>query len=71
MFQNISADRLETLLDQGRAFTLADVREPEEYREGHLAGAVNLPVQQILKITEQSVFLKIQKNFWVFPGSSR
>ena len=33
MFQNISADRLETLLDQGRAFTLADVREPEEYRE--------------------------------------
>ena len=28
MFQNISADRLETLLDQGRAFTLADVREP-------------------------------------------
>ncbi len=26
MFQNISADRLETLLDQGRAFTLADVR---------------------------------------------
>ena len=49
MFQNISADRLETLLDQGRAFTLADVREPEEYREGHLAGAVNLPVQQIFK----------------------
>lgn len=30
MFQNISADRLETLLDQGRAFTLADVREPED-----------------------------------------
>ena len=30
-------------------FYLADVREPEEYREGHLAGAVNLPVQQILK----------------------
>ena len=29
MFQNISADRLETLLDQGRDFTLADVREPE------------------------------------------
>ena len=23
MFQNISADRLETLLDQGRAFTLS------------------------------------------------
>ena len=63
MFQNISADRLETLLDQGRAFTLADVREPEEYREGHLAGAVNLPVQQILKITEQSGFFEDPEKF--------
>ena len=63
MFQNISADRLEALLDQGRAFTLADVREPEEYREGHLAGAVNLPVQQILKITEQSGFFEDPEKF--------
>ena len=63
MFQNISADRLETLLDQGRAFTLADVREPEEYREGHLAGAVNLPVQQILKITDQSGFFEDPEKF--------
>ena len=63
MFQNISADRLETLLDQGRDFTLADVREPEEYREGHLAGAVNLPVQQILKITEQSGFFEDPEKF--------
>ena len=39
MFQNISADRLETLLDQGRAFTLADVREPEEYRGGTSGGS--------------------------------
>ena len=68
MFQNISADRLETLLDQGRAFTLADVREPEEYREGHLAGAVNLPVQQILKITEQSGFFEDPE---LFLGISR
>ena len=65
MFQNISADRLETLLDQGRAFTLADVREPEEYREGHLAGAVNLPVQQILKITEQSGFFEDPEKFFL------
>ena len=63
MFQNISADRLETLLDQGGDFTLADVREPEEYREGHLAGAVNLPVQQILKITEQSGFFEDPEKF--------
>ena len=68
MFQNISADRLETLLDQGRAFTLADVREPEEYREGHLAGAVNLPVQQILKITEQSGSRKISGYFQEAAG---
>ena len=63
MFQNISADRLEALLDQGGDFTLADVREPEEYREGHLAGAVNLPVQQIVKMTERSGFSKNPEKF--------
>lgn len=69
MFQNISADRLETLLDQGGDFTLADVREPEEYRAGHLAGAVNLPVQQIIKMTEQSGFSKNPEKFLGIPGS--
>lgn len=63
MFQNISADRLEALLDQGGDFTLADVREPEEYRGGHLAGAVNLPVQQIVKMTERSGFSKNPEKF--------
>lgn len=53
MFQNISVARLEQLLDGGGDFTLADVREPEEYREGHLEGAVNLPVERLIKMAER------------------
>lgn len=30
---------------------LLDVRTPEEYREGHIPGSVNVPLQQIDKVT--------------------
>lgn len=31
---------------------LIDVREPDEFAKGHIPGAVNLPLQQFMKITE-------------------
>jgi len=47
MFQSISMRQLEALLNQGRDFTLLDVREEEEYEAGHLEGAMNLPLSRI------------------------
>jgi adenylyltransferase/sulfurtransferase len=38
-----SIDQVKDYLGNGRQFVLLDVREKEEYREGHLDGAVSLP----------------------------
>ena len=37
--------KLAAALDQGRG--VVDVREPDEYREGHVPGAVNIPMGQL------------------------
>lgn len=39
----ITIDEVKGQLEQGEQWTLLDVREREEYREGHLAGAIPLP----------------------------
>lgn len=31
---------------------LIDVREPEEYEQGHIPGSVNIPLQQFARISE-------------------
>ena len=53
MFQNISMRQLEKILDTGGDhYILVDVRENEEYRRGHLEGAVNLPYEELLRAPE-------------------
>lgn len=39
----MTADALEAAIAAGRAPVIVDVRSPEEYREGHIPGAVNVP----------------------------
>ena len=53
MFQNISMRQLERILDAGGGhYILVDVRENEEYRRGHLEGAVNLPYEELFRAPE-------------------
>ena len=47
MFQMISMRQLEGILDRGGNFTLLDVREREEYENGHLRGAVSIPLDEL------------------------
>ena len=47
MIRTISMKQLEAYFDSGREFTLLDVREPEQFREGHLEGAVNIPLEEL------------------------
>jgi adenylyltransferase/sulfurtransferase len=39
----VNIDEVHTRMERGEKWTLLDVREREEYREGHLAGALSLP----------------------------
>lgn len=43
----IDAASLSARLQQGAVPYLLDVRTPEEFAEGHIAGAINIPVQQL------------------------
>jgi len=38
---------MERKMDRDLDFMLLDVRSPEEFMEGHLAGAVNIPVEEL------------------------
>lgn len=52
MFQTISMKQLEKILDSGRGYLLVDVRDEEDYRNGHLEGAINLPYEEIFRAPE-------------------
>jgi 3-mercaptopyruvate sulfurtransferase SseA len=41
----IQVDELKTLLDKGVKADLIDVRRPEAYRQQHIKGARNIPLQ--------------------------
>ena len=43
MWELISSMDLERYLDEKREIFLADLREPRDYRAGHIRGAVNFP----------------------------
>ena len=45
MVATISPTQLADLRRRGESFTLIDVRTPAEFAEGHLDGAINIPVE--------------------------
>ncbi|WP_247717916.1 rhodanese-like domain-containing protein [Qipengyuania proteolytica] len=44
--RTIETQALATRLDAGEAIQLIDVRTPEEFAEGHIAGAINIPLDR-------------------------
>jgi phage shock protein E len=42
----IDQGQLVTRINSGQAPTLIDVRTPEEFRAGHIPGAINIPLQE-------------------------
>ena len=46
-FLPIAPARAKELLDGGEKVTFYDLREPEEFKQGHLPGAVSLPLREL------------------------
>lgn len=46
-FPVVSAEQVKQWLDSGRRFALVDSRLPEEYVQGHIPGAVNIPAERM------------------------
>ena len=44
-FGHVEPDALQAQLDRKEPVALLDVRTPEEFDEGHIPGAINIPVQ--------------------------
>ncbi|MEL6816849.1 MAG: rhodanese-like domain-containing protein, partial [Cyanobacteria bacterium J06598_3] len=45
--EQLTVQALAAEIEQGRAPLILDVRSPEEYAEGHIPGAVNIPFREM------------------------
>ncbi len=52
--RRINAREAKTLIDQGAA-QLVDVRTPQEYKQGHIPGAISLPLDKLSYRAEQTL----------------
>jgi len=53
--QKISAVQAKAIMDEGKPYTLLDVRTEDEYKEGHIRGAVLIPVDELQTHAEKEL----------------
>lgn len=51
----ISVEQVKEDLDEGKDFILLDVRTAEEYEEGHIEGAINIPLKDLAYDVENEI----------------
>ena len=51
-YRRISVEDAKAMLDEGGA-VVVDVRQPDEWVSGHVAGALHIPVDEVLTRTEE------------------
>ena len=58
MYINITPDDAKKIMDSGEDYVLLDVREKEEYDEGHIPGAILIPHGEISERAEEVIINK-------------
>lgn len=56
---SISTEELQKLIMNNKNINIIDVREPFEFKSGHIANAQNIPLEQISKINN------VNKKFYI------
>ena len=46
-FSNIKGDEAKKIINENKDIVILDVRTVEEYNEGHIKGAINIPVDEL------------------------
>ncbi len=55
MYQQITQDEAKRIMDSGEEYILLDVREQDEFDEGHIPGAILLPYTEIANKAEEII----------------
>lgn len=53
----ISASELKQSQERGQSFLVIDIRRPQQYSQGHIPGAVNIPASDISSLTNRYIRL--------------
>lgn len=54
-YENINYENAQIILKNNKEAVLLDVRSPQEYREGHLQNAINIPLYDVKQKIERQV----------------
>lgn len=54
-YENINYENAQIILKNNKQVVLLDVRSPQEYREGHLPNAINIPLYDIKQKIEKII----------------
>lgn len=69
-FERITMTQAKELMEKEQDYTLVDVRTPEEFSEGHIPGAINLPLGMIDRLAEDRLPDKNRKTLvYCYSGS--
>lgn len=66
-FGALRPDDLAALLDSDTEFLLVDVRTPDEYSEGFIEGAINVPLNEVM--SSLSMFPNLDEQIVIYCGS--
>ena len=64
--RHVSMDDIVKIMDENKDYVIVDVRTPDEYKEGHIPNAINIPNETI----NETVYNKLKDKLCLHLNSS-